>query len=94
MNYGKPNRADTTTTGELYPISQQERDEIVRSLVDALNAKEIVIAAHAAYMAAYKAQSKEINAAIESARQRANNAGIGTNELAASYLCKGNDDEV
>ena len=94
MNYGKPNRADTTTTGELYPLTEEEIADIARSLVDALNAKEIVIAAHAAYMAAYKAQSKEINAAIESARQRANNAGIGTNELAASYLFKGDDDEV
>lgn len=86
MTYGEPNRA--AATGELYPISQQERDEIAASLVNALNAKEIVMAAYKASMASYKSQLKEINTTIEAARQRANNAGIGTSidELAANYL--------
>ena len=94
MNYGKPNQA--ATMGELYPLTEEEIADIARSLVDALNAKEIVMAAHKASIAAYKAQFKEINDAIESARKRAKNAGIGTSidELAAGYLFKGDDDEV
>lgn len=94
MNYGKPNQA--ATMGELYPLTEEEIADIARSLVDALNAKTLVMAAYKASMAAYKAQLKEMSAAIESALQRANNAGIGTSidELAASYLFKGDDDEV